>query len=1070
MFSRFFIERPIFAAVVSIILCLAGAVSIFVLPVQQYPTITPVQVTVTATYPGADSKTLADSVASPIEAQINGVDNMLYMSSTSSANGQMTLTVYFSLDTDPDIAQVQVQNRVNLALPQLPAAVTQLGVSVQKKSSSIMMLVGIYGKGDRYSSEYIANFANVYVLDALKRVPGAGQAQIMGVPDQAMRIWMNPDRMTSLGITTSDIANAIKAQNALFGAGQIGQQPTAGPVELTFPVVTQAPFTEPRQYEQIILRASQDGSAIVRLGDVARAEVGLRQYIVDTRMNGVPSTAIAVYLQPGANGLKVSEGVRKTLAEMKARFPEGIEYVVALDTNDFVKLSIEEVIKTLFEAVVLVVLVVYLFLQSFRTTIICIVAIMVSLTATFAGMLALGFSVNLITLFGLVLAIGIVVDDAIVVVENVERNMHEHHLPPKEATIRSMEEIASSLVAVVLVMSSVFVPAAFLPGTTGQLYKQFAVTIVISVSVSGFVALTLTPAMAALMLKHNPPPQRGFFAWFNRQVDAITRGFGHAVELVIKRAVVALVLFAVFLWSIWHLFTLLPSSFVPNEDQGYVMAAIIMPEAASLDRTQAVADKVDAILARTPGVETRAMITGYSLLDSGFKTNAGTFFVTLKDFKERYATTEAAREQNARAVLTNLYREVQKIDAAIVFPVAPPAIPGIGTTGGFEFWIQDTGAGDPAQLDAVTQAFMAKARARAELASVSSTFRANTQQLRAIVDRDKATLLGVQVEDVYSAIQAQFGSLTASQYNQWSRVWWVIVQSDARYRQRPDDLTRLYTRSKDGSMVPLSALVTTQWVTGPDLLPHFNGFPAAKVNGNAAPGFSSGDAITAMEEVAHEVLPPGYTFAWSGLAYEEKKSGGTSMIAFVFGLIIVFLVLAAQYESWTLPGAVMSAVPFGILGALVTNWLRGLENDVYFQIGLLVLIGLGAKNAVLRVSAAVQFRQQGKSIMEATVLAGEQRLRPIIMTSLAFAAGCLPLALAMGAGANARHSIGTGIIGGMIGETTLAMLYVPLLFYLFDRMAEGRKAAGGDGGAPAEPATPAAAGAATSAPSTPQES
>jgi multidrug efflux pump len=1036
MFSRFFIERPIFAAVVSIMICLAGLVAVAVLPVQQYPTITPVQVTVAATYPGADSKTLADSVAAPIEAQINGVDNMLYMSSTSSATGQLTLTVYFSLETNPDIAQVQVQNRVNLALPQLPSAVTQLGVSVQKKSSSIMMLIGVFGKGDRYSADYIANFANVYVLDALKRVPGAGQAQIMGVPDQAMRIWMNPDRMASLGVTTSDIANAIKAQNALFGAGQIGQQPTAGPVELTFPVVTQSPFTDPRQYEQIILRASQDGSAIVRVGDVARAEVGLRQYIVESRLNGTPTTFIAVYLQPGANGLKVSAGVRKTLEEMKARFPEGLEYLIALDTNDFVKLSIEEVIHTLLEAVVLVVLIVYLFLQSFRTTIICMVAIMVSLIATFAGMLALGFSINLITLFGLVLAIGVVVDDAIVVVENVERNMHEHHLAPREATIKSMGEIAGSLVAVVLVMASVFVPAAFLPGTTGQLYKQFAITIVVSVVVSGFVALTLTPAMCTLMLKHNPPPQRGFFAWFNRQVDALTRGFGHAVELVIKHTVVSLVLLVAFLWSIYHLFTVLPTSFVPNEDQGYVMAAIIMPEAASIDRTQAVAEKVDAIFAKIPGVETRAMITGYSLLDSGFKTNAGAFFVTLKDFKERYGSTEAAKAQNARAVLMNFYREAQGIEEAIVIPVAPPPIPGIGTTGGFEFWIQDTGAGDPSQLDQVTQDFLKKARTNPELTSLSSTFRANTQQLRAVVDRDKATLLGVQVEDVYSAIQAQFGSLTASQYNQFSRVWWVIVQSDAKYRQDPGDLTRLYTRSRDGHMVPLSALVTTQWVAGPDLLPHFNGFPAAKVNGNPAAGYSSGDAIAAMEATAREVLPPDYTFAWSGLAFEEKKSGGTSMIAFVFGLIIVFLVLAAQYESWTLPGAVMSAVPFGILGALVTNWLRGLENDVYFQIGLLVLIGLGAKNAVLRVSAAVEFRQQGKSIMEATVLAGERRLRPIIMTSLAFAMGCLPLALALGAGANARHSIGTGIIGGMIGETTLAMLYVPLLFYIFDRLTE----------------------------------
>ena len=1039
MFSRFFIERPIFAAVVSIILVLAGLLAMLVLPVQQYPSITPVQVTVSATYPGADAKTLADSVAAPIEAQINGVDNMLYMTSTSSATGQLSLTVYFSLDTDPDIAQVQVQNRVNLALPQLPSAVTQQGVSVQKRSATIMMLVAVTGKGDRYSAEYVANYANVYVLDALKRVPGAGQAQIMGVPDQAMRIWMNPDRMASLGITTTDIANAVNTQNALFGAGQIGQQPTAGAVELTFPVVTQSPFTDPRQYENIILRASQDGSAIVRVGDVARAEVGLRQYIVDTKLNNEPSTFIAIYQQPGANGLIVSKDVRRALEDMKSRFPEGLDYAIALDTNDFVRLSIEEVLHTLAEAMVLVVLVVYLFLQSFRTTLICAVAIVVALVATFAGMLALGFSINLLTLFGLILAIGMVVDDAIVVVENVERIMHEHHLGPKDATIKAMNEIGSSLVAVVLVMASVFVPAAFLPGTTGQLYKQFAITIVVSVAISGFVALTLTPAMCALLLKHNPPPTRGFFAWFNRMVDKVTLGFGHAVELVIKRMVAAFVLLGVFLWGIWHLFTILPSSFVPQEDQGYAMVAIVMPQSASLDRTQAVSEKVDAILAKIPGVATRSMLTGYSLIDGGFKTNAATFFITFTDFKERYASIETAKQQNARAILLAFYEQAKHIEEGVVLPIAPPAIPGIGTTGGFEFWIQDTAAGSPVELEAQTRAFLAKARERPELAGLNTTFNASSQQLRADVDREKATLLGVPVQDVYSAIQAQFGSLTASQFNQFSRVWWVIVQSDARFRERPEDLTRLYTRSNQNKMVPLTSVVTTRWTAGPDVLPHFNGFPAAKVIGNPAPGYSSGQALAAMEAVAAE-LPPGYAFAWSGLAFEEKQSGGTSSLAFVFGLIIVFLVLAAQYESWTLPGAVMTAIPFGVLGALLTNVIRGLENDVYFQIGLLVLIGLGAKNAVLRVSAAVDFRKQGKTIMEATVLAGEQRLRPIIMTSLAFAVGCLPLAIAVGAGANARHSIGTGIIGGMIGETTLAMLYVPLFFYIFDQLTERRKA------------------------------
>jgi multidrug efflux pump len=1036
MFSKFFIERPIFATVIAVIICLAGLVSMTALPIEQYPTITPVQVTVSATYPGADSQTLADSVAAPIESQINGVDNMLYMSSTSSSNGQLTLTVYFTLNTDPDIAQVQVQNRVNLALPQLPDAVVQQGVSVQKKASSIMMLIGVFARDQRYSSNYIANYANVYILDAIKRVPGAGQAQIMGVPDQAMRIWMNPDRMAALGITTSDIQQAVASQNALYGAGQIGQQPTSGPVQLTFPVVTQRPFTEPAQYENIILRASPDESAIVRLKDVARAEVGLRQYIVDSRLNGTPATFIAVYQQPGANGLEVSKTVRKTLEEMKPRFPSGLDYVVSLDTNDFVRLSIKEVEDTLFEAILLVIFIVYLFLQSFRTTIICAAAIVVALVSTFTGMLALGFSINLLTLFGLVLAIGMVVDDAIVVVENVERNMAKYHLSPKEATIRSMGEISSSLVAVVLVMASVFIPAAFLPGTTGQLYKQFAITIVISVAVSGFVALTLTPAMCGVLLKHSAPPKRGFFAWFNRGVDGITRGFGAAVTFVIRRMITAFIILAVLVYSIVHLFKTIPTSFVPNEDQGYVMTAIIMPDASSLDRTGAVAEQVENIYTKIPGVENRTQISGYSLLDSGFKTNAGTFFVTLKPFEERYASIKKARAENARTVLTTLYKEGREIDKGLVIPVAPPAIPGIGTTGGFEFWIQDTGGGEPARLDELTRKFLSKARQRPELTGLSSTFRATTQQLRVDVDRDKANLLGVPVKDVYSAIQAQFGSLTVSQYNEFSRVWWVILQSEPKYRQNPGDLKRLYTRSNGGGMVPLSALVTTNWVTGPDLLPHFNGFPAVKVNGSAASGYSSGQAIAAMEEVAHQVLPQGYTFAWSGLAFEEKKSGGTSAIAFLFGLIIVFLVLAAQYESWTLPGSVMMAVPFGILGALTANWLRGLENDVYFQIGLLVLIGLGAKNAILRVSFAVELRKQGKSIMDATIEAGEQRLRPIIMTSLAFAFGVLPLAIAMGAGANARHSIGTGIIGGMIGETTLAMLYVPLLFYIFDRFSE----------------------------------
>ncbi len=1039
MFSKFFVERPIFATVVSLIIVIAGGVCMFVLPVAQYPQITPVQVTVSAVYPGADSRTVADAVAAPIEAQINGVDNMLYMSSTSSSSGMMTLTVFFSLDTDPDIAQVQVQNRVNLALPQLPDVVKNQGITVQKKSSSIMMLIALTNRDGRYKPEYVANYANVYVLDAIKRVEGAGDATVMGTPDQAMRIWMDPDKMASLGVTTSDLQGAVANQNALFGAGQIGARPGEGRVEQTFPVVTQPRFVQPSEYERIILRASADGSAIVTLRDVARADVGLRLYTNENKLDGAPATLIAVYQQAGANGLEVSRRVRETMEGLKKSMPNGIEYLVALDTTDFVRISIDEVVETLFEAVLLVVLVVYLFLQSFRATVICTTAIFVALVGTFSGMLALGFSINLLTLFGIVLAIGMVVDDAIVVVENVERNMEKNHLPPREATLKAMEEIGTSLVAVVLVMASVFIPAAFLPGTTGQLYKQFAITIVISVALSGFVALTLTPAMCALLLVHRKPPQKGFFAWFNRGVDRITLLFGDAVTLVINRMGVAFAVLAVLVLCIFQLFRTIPTAFVPNEDQGYVFAGIFMPEAASLDRTVETADRVDALFARQPGVLHRTAINGYSILDGQVKTNASTMFVTLEPFDERYESVKRAKEENARAVLMAVHEGSREIRTGAVIPIAPPAIPGIGTTGGFEMWIQDKLGGDPTVLGELTQKFLAEAKKRPELTTVNTTFRANARQLKVTVDREKAMLLGVPVQDVYAALQAQFGSLTVSQFNQYSRAWWVIIQSDARFRQDPADITRLHTRSSGGKMVPLSALVTTEYVTGPDLLPHFNGFPAAQVTGGAAPGFSSGQAIAAMEEVASQVLPSGYDVAWSGMAFEEKKSGGTSSIAFAFGLVIVFLVLAAQFESWILPGSVMTAIPFGVLGALFFNWLRGLNNDVYFQIGLLVLIGLGAKNAVLRVTFAVELRKKGLSVMEATIQAGEERLRPIIMTSLAFIFGVLPLAVAMGAGANARHSIGTGIIGGMLGETTLAMLYVPLFFYVFDRLAERAK-------------------------------
>jgi multidrug efflux pump len=1034
MSSEFFIHRPIFTVVISLLIVIAGLVSMRSLPVAQYPSMTPVQIQVSATYPGADAKTVGDSVAAPIEAQINGVENMLYMTSTSSNTGQVTITVYFSLDTDPDIAQVLVQNRVNLAVPQLPASVLQYGVTVQKKSASTLMIIALYDKEGRYGREYVTTYANVYVLDAIKRINGAGQAQIFGVPDQAMRIWTNPDRMASLGISTTDIQSAIANQNALFGAGQIGQQPATKGTQLTFPVITQAPFTKPKEYEGIILKAEQSGSAIVRVGDVARAELGRRAYNDYSLLNGMPSTPIGVYQQPGANGLEVSRAVRKTMEELKKTMPDGIEYVIALDTTDFVRLSIDEVIKTLVEAVLLVILVVYLFLQNFRATVICTSAIFVALIGTFTGLWVLGFSINLLTLFGMILAIGMVVDDAIVVVENVERNLASGTLSAKEAAVKAMQEVSGPVIAVVLVLTAVFVPAAFLPGTTGQLYKQFALTIAVSVIISGIVALTLTPAMCAVMLKHMPPSQKGFFYRFNLGFEWLTKTYGRWVAVVIRKMGIALVLFAVMAGGILYLFKSIPTSFIPNEDQGYLLAQVIMPDSASLDRTIETTDAIDKIFAANPAVLYRTTVNGFSLLDGQYQPNMATFFVTLKDFDERYGSSETASKQNVNAVLGSTYMQVLATNPNLFIPIAPPAIPGIGTSSGFEFWIQDLGTGDPSALYDKVQEFIGKARVHPELAGLNSTFKASSLQLGANVDRDMAVLLGVSIEDVYNELQTQFGSMQVSQYEEYSRIWNVILQSDAPFRQSPGDITRLYTRSKNGQMIPLSALVTTRYTIGPALVPHFNGYPAAQITGSAAAGFSSGDAIAAMESVAKEALNQGYGYAWAGMALQEKESGGSSAIAFVFGLLIVFLILAALYESWSLPLSVLTAVPFGIIGALLFTSLRGLENDVYFQIGLLVLVGLAAKNAILIVEFAVSLRKEGRTVIQSAVEAGELRLRPIIMTSLAFIFGVLPLFLAVGAGANARHSIGTGIIGGMIGASTLALLYVPLFYYILERI------------------------------------
>ena len=1029
MLSDIFIKRPILATVLGIIIVIIGGVSIFGLPIQQYPTIAPVQIQVSTVYAGANAETVAQSVAAPIEAQINGVPDMLYMNSTSSASGQLTINVYFKETVDPDIAQVLVQNRVNLATPQLPAAVNTYGVTVQQQSSSVMMLIAITADAGRYPLTYVTNFANLQVLNSIQRIYGAGQATMFGDPNQAMRIWLNPNKMASLGISAPQVAQVIKNQNQLIGAGQLGQPPTNGPVVQTFPMTVQQQFTKPSEYDNLILRAaSQDGSALVRLGDVSRSETGFQQYLSYNKINGQNTALIVVYQQPGANGIQVSNAVRKLLLQMKPSFPAGINYTIALDTNDFVRLSIKEVVKTLFEALLLVIVVMYVFLQSVRASAIATSAILIAITGTFAGMLVLGFSLNLLTLFGLVLAIGLVVDDAIVVIENATRNIEEGGHSPQEAVHKAMEEVTGPVVATVLVLAAVFVPAAFISGPTGQLYKQFAITIAVSVAISGFVALTVTPAFAALFLKPGKPPQRGPFAWFNAGFKKLEKGYGKTIGIGIRGWLAGLLVFGGMIYFTIHLFGILPTSFVPNEDQGYVLAAYVLPDAASLDRTQETADKIDKIFADDPATLYRISIAGYSLVDSQYRNNYGTFWIQLKDFDKR--TTP---ELSSDAVIRRFMAKAKEFQKAFVLAIAPPSIPGLGTQAGFDFWLQSLNDQTPAELQAINDKFLAAARKRPELAGVSSSYRATGQQLKLNINRDKALLLGVPLGDLYFTIQSLFGSATVSQYTELNRVWNVIVQADAPYRQTPQDLLTAYVSGDKGQQVPLSALVTLQYEPAPTLVSHFNGFPAAQFTGDAAPGYSSGQAAQAMEEVAKQVLPQGYSYGWSGLYYSQLEAGSSSAIVFMFGILLVFLILAAQYESWSLPAAVMTTVPFGVLGALVATYGRGLDNDVYFQIGLLLMVGLAAKNGILIVEFAVEKLKEGRTVTEAAVEAGELRLRPIIMTSLAFIFGTIPMAIATGAGANARHSIGTGIIGGMIGASTLALLFVPIFFYLFQK-------------------------------------
>jgi multidrug efflux pump len=1026
MFSRFFIDRPIFAAVLSIFIILAGLAAMRVLPIAQYPEISPPVVTVTAIYPGASAPVLESTVAAPLENAINGVEDMQYMNSTSSANGMVQIQVTFNIGTDIDKATLNVNNRAKQVEPKLPLEVRRQGITVEKGSSAFLQVVAFYSPDGRHDDVFISNHVTLNVLDEIKRVPGTTLVQIFGAKDYAMRIWMRPDRLATLKLAPGDVIRAVNEQNAQFAAGKVGETPTAGKQELTYSVTTKGRLSEVSEFENIILRANGDGS-LLRLKDVARVELAGKDYSFLGKYNGKPATLMGIFLQPGANQLEVGEAVRTRLRELQQRFPAGLTYAIPFDTTMFVEVSIREVVITLLEAMLLVFLVVFLFLQNWRATIIPFAAVPVSLIGTFAGLLMLGYSINTLTLFGMVLAIGIVVDDAIVVLENVERIMQEEDLEPRDAAVKAMREVTSPIIAIVLVLCAVFIPIAFLGGLTGELYRQFAVTISIAVVISGFVALTLTPALCAIVLKKKTHTPNRWFGWFNRGFARVTDRYESGVAWMIRRGGVALLLFAGMVTLTGYLWKITPGSLVPDEDQGWYFAPVILPDAASLARTDRMVEEVTAAIRSNPFNEHVMAMVGFDFAGGFvFRENAATIFVTQTHWDKR--------PMPVGALVGEFYGKTGHLKEGLAIAFPPPAIFGLGTAGGFEFYIQNRGEGGSKRLWEVTQQFIGAASQSPKLGMVNTFWRANVPQLYVDVDREKAKSLGVPLDDIFTTLAATLGSFYVNDFNKYGRTWQVLMSAEPGQRSSPEDVGAVYVRStagpNAGSMIPLGSLARIDYSSGPGTLTRFNNLPAVQILGGGKPGVSSGDAIAEIEAIAAKVLPPDFSLDWSGASYQEKKSGGTSVLVLALGALMVFLILAAQYEKWSLPLSVLLALPFGTFGALAAVYLRGLTNDVYFQIGLVTLLGLAAKNAILIVEYAVLKHEEGLSASAAAVEAARLRFRPILMTSLAFILGVLPLALSSGAGAGARVSAGTGVMGGMLAATFLAIFFVPTFFKL----------------------------------------
>ncbi len=1016
--TKFFITRPIFASVLSIIIVLAGLAAALKLPIAQYPQIAPPTVLVTATYPGASADTLSKTVAAPIEEQLSGVEGLLYFNSSADSSGTLTITATFEVGTDINQATFNVSNRVNIALPRLPDEVRRTGLVVQKRSNDILLVVMLTDKLKKYDPLYLSNYATLNVLDEIKRIKGVGDANIFGAQDYSMRIWLRPDRMAQLGVTTTDIANAISIQNAQYAAGKIGQEPSPSSQQIVYTVTAKGRLIEPSEFGNIIIRA--DGPrGVLYLKDVARIELGSQSYNVRTSLDGLPGVGIPIFLQTGANALETAKSIKDKMAELKQRFPEGVDWEVPYDTSDFVKSSITEVVKTLGEAMLLVVLVVYVFLQSWRATLIPLIAVPISLIGTFAGLWIFGFSINTLTLFAMVLSIGIVVDDAIVVLENVERLMTEEKLSPLLAAIKSMEQVSGAVVAIVLVLCAVFVPIAFLGGIAGEMYRQFAVTVAVAVVISGIVALTLTPALCAILLK-SVHGESKFFKPFNRGFEKLTNFYAATVNLTLHHRIIGTLVFGAIIALVVILLRSVPGSFVPAEDQGYVVTAVIMPDGATLSRTSKTTESVRAAISKDPAVAHEFVVNGFDLIGGGNKTSAATMFVRLTDW--------AARETTAEDIVKKLFGIGMQQPDGLAIAFNPPAIRGLGSSGGFEVYVQSRSDSNPMHLSAVVNSFTDALKAEKRLTGINTFFRPTVPQLFVEVDEAKAISQGVPVADIYNTLQSTMGSLYVNDFNKSGRTYRVQLQAEAEYRMKAEDLGKVYVRSNKGQMIPLSALSKVSNIVGAEQLERYNGLLSAKVLGAGASGVSSGEAISMVEKIAAQNLPDGYQIAWTGQAYQEKRTGSAAIYAFAFAIIMVFLILAAQFETWALPLAVIMAVPFALAGALLAVLLRGMPNDIYFQIGLITLVGLAAKNAILIVEFASQKMEAGMPVAQAALEAARMRFRPIVMTSMAFVLGIVPLVLATGAGAAARRSMGTGVFGGMILATFVATIFIPLFF------------------------------------------